>query len=247
MQSFYLLFFTMYSFGWVHRQFIPSSPLGPFQFLLLSCTSHSSLWTKFLEVELLVQRIDEHGTSLVAKWLRICLPVQGTGVGSLGQEDPTCHGGTKPGNHNYRSPHAQSLCSATRATTMKSVNAATRESVCAAAKTQNSHKFTAYFHHAIILGYIPTSNEQKYLFLHSLTKDVRSCFYLCMFSSPNKMEIYFLSCKSPEINSPGTVWYCSTKSSGIQPCFLVASMPNVSWFKMTASAPAITLAVQVQE
>ena len=128
---------------------------------------------------------------------------------------------------------------------MRSVNAATRESVCAAAKTQHSHKFTAYYHHAITLGYIPTSNEQKYLFLHSLTKDVRLYFYLYIFSSPNKMEIYFLSCKSPEIDSPGQVWYYSTKSSGNQPCFLVAFMPNVSWFKITASAPAITLAVQV--
>ena len=128
---------------------------------------------------------------------------------------------------------------------MRSVDAATRESMCAAAKTQSSCKFIAYFHHAIMLGYIPTCKEQKYLFLHSLTKDVRSYFYRYIFSSPNKMDIYSLSCKSPEINSPGPVWYCSTKSSGIQPCFLVASMPNVSWFKVTASAPAITLAVQV--
>ena len=34
--------------------------------------------------------------SLVAQWLRICLPMQGTRVRSLVREDPTCHGATKP-------------------------------------------------------------------------------------------------------------------------------------------------------
>ena len=41
------------------------------------------------------------GTSLVAQWLRICLPMQGTQVRALLQEDPTCHGATKPVCHNY--------------------------------------------------------------------------------------------------------------------------------------------------
>ena len=41
------------------------------------------------------------GTSLVAQWLRIWLPMQGTGVRSLVQEDPTCRGATKPKHHNY--------------------------------------------------------------------------------------------------------------------------------------------------
>ena len=40
-------------------------------------------------------------TSLVAQWLRIHLPMQGTRVQSLVQEDPTCHGATKPVHHNY--------------------------------------------------------------------------------------------------------------------------------------------------
>ena len=35
------------------------------------------------------------GTSLVAQWLRICLPMQGTWVQSLVWEDPTCLGATK--------------------------------------------------------------------------------------------------------------------------------------------------------
>ena len=39
--------------------------------------------------------------SLVAKWLRIHLPMQGTRVRALVREDPTCRGATKPVHHNY--------------------------------------------------------------------------------------------------------------------------------------------------
>ena len=39
--------------------------------------------------------------SLVAKWLRICLPMQGTWGRALVWEDPTCHGATRPVSHNY--------------------------------------------------------------------------------------------------------------------------------------------------
>ena len=41
------------------------------------------------------------GTSLVAQWLRICLPMQGTWVRALVREDPTWRGTTKPVHHNY--------------------------------------------------------------------------------------------------------------------------------------------------
>ena len=41
------------------------------------------------------------GTSLVAQWLRIHLPMQGTRVWALVQGDPTCHGVTKPVRHSY--------------------------------------------------------------------------------------------------------------------------------------------------
>ena len=41
------------------------------------------------------------GTSLVAQWLRIRLPMQGTRVWALVQEDLTCRGATKPVRHNY--------------------------------------------------------------------------------------------------------------------------------------------------
>ena len=39
--------------------------------------------------------------SLVAQWLRVCLPMQGTRVRALVWEDPTCHGATRPVSHDY--------------------------------------------------------------------------------------------------------------------------------------------------
>ena len=68
------------------------------------------LFSRVLLLPLIVFR---KGTSLVAQWLGIHLPMQGTRVQSLVQEDPTCHGATKPvatttepARHNYWSPHA---------------------------------------------------------------------------------------------------------------------------------------------
>ena len=43
----------------------------------------------------------ETGVSLVVQWLRISLPMQGTQVQALVQEDPTCCRATKPERHNY--------------------------------------------------------------------------------------------------------------------------------------------------
>ena len=40
------------------------------------------------------------GASLLSQWLRIHLPLQGTWVQALVQEDPTCRGATKPMRHN---------------------------------------------------------------------------------------------------------------------------------------------------
>ena len=45
---------------------------------------------------------NEDRASLVAQWLRIHLPMQGTWVRALKWEDPTCRRATKPMNHNYR-------------------------------------------------------------------------------------------------------------------------------------------------
>ena len=41
------------------------------------------------------------GASLVAQWLRICLPMQGTRVRALVWEGPKCRGATGPVSHNY--------------------------------------------------------------------------------------------------------------------------------------------------
>ena len=59
----------------------------------------------------------EWGASLVAQWLRICLPMQGTRVQALVQEDPTCRGAAKPVCHNYwaHMPQLLSLRSRARA------------------------------------------------------------------------------------------------------------------------------------
>ena len=43
----------------------------------------------------------DNKASLVAQWLRIGLPKQGTRVPSLVWEDPTHRGATKPVHHNY--------------------------------------------------------------------------------------------------------------------------------------------------
>ena len=47
------------------------------------------------------QRKKRHRASLVVQWLRTHLPVQGTRVRALVQEDPTCRGATKPRRDNY--------------------------------------------------------------------------------------------------------------------------------------------------
>ena len=52
---------------------------------------------------LLSDKIDfkiKTGASLVAQWLRVCLPMQGTRVRALVWEDPTCRGATGPMGHN---------------------------------------------------------------------------------------------------------------------------------------------------
>ena len=43
----------------------------------------------------------QHGASLVAQWLSVSLPMQGTRVRALLWEDPTCRGATRPVSHNY--------------------------------------------------------------------------------------------------------------------------------------------------
>ncbi|KAJ8794903.1 hypothetical protein J1605_018757 [Eschrichtius robustus] len=65
----------------------------------LQSTEKSSLCYTESNQELYIKL--EGWASLVAQWLRICLPVQGTRVRALVWEDPTCHGATRPVSHNY--------------------------------------------------------------------------------------------------------------------------------------------------
>ena len=50
------------------------------------------------------------GASLVAEWLRICLPTQGTWVRSPAGKDSTCLGATKPLQHNHWAPPLEPTC-----------------------------------------------------------------------------------------------------------------------------------------
>ena len=65
--------------------------------LLSHMLTYSQTHSKYLhEVKSYMQ-----GASLVAQWLRVCLPMQGTRVRALVWEDPTCRGATGPVSHNY--------------------------------------------------------------------------------------------------------------------------------------------------
>ena len=48
----------------------------------------------------LEEKEEKFRASLVAQWLRICLPMQGTRVRALVWEDPTCRGAAGPVSHN---------------------------------------------------------------------------------------------------------------------------------------------------
>ena len=89
------------------------------------------------------------GASLVAQWLRICLPMQGTWVRALVWEDSTCRGATGPVSHNYwacasgacalqqERPHSERP---THCNEEWPPLATTRESPHTEMKTQHSHK-----------------------------------------------------------------------------------------------------------
>ena len=81
------------------------SAFGVHMFVLYICVSVSALQTgqsvPFFQVPHICVNIQYLWASLVAQWLRICLPMQGTRVRALVWEDPTCHGATRPVSHNY--------------------------------------------------------------------------------------------------------------------------------------------------
>ena len=70
------------------------------QFVFLSLVTKGIL-TEGAPKHKISNRKGNVGTSLVAQWLKIRLPMQGTQVRSLVWEDPTCCGVTKPMCHNY--------------------------------------------------------------------------------------------------------------------------------------------------
>ena len=74
---------------------------GNGEFLFNGC--RGSIWDD--ENVLKIDSVDGCKTiwraSLVAQWLRICLPMQGTRVRALVWEDPTCRGATGPMSHNF--------------------------------------------------------------------------------------------------------------------------------------------------
>ena len=65
-------------------------------FFFFSVSCPFSLLGVLILLQRLLSRVWLYGTSLVVQWFRIHLPMQGTWVQSLVQEDPTCHGATKP-------------------------------------------------------------------------------------------------------------------------------------------------------
>ena len=82
--------------------------------------------------------------SLVAQWLRICLPMQGTRVRALVWEDPTCRGGTRPMSHNYWACASGACAPQQERPAHRDEEwpplAATRESPRTETKTQHSQK-----------------------------------------------------------------------------------------------------------
>ena len=62
-------------------------------------TTHPDTHPNILPTHTLLKIVP--GTSLMVQWLRIRLPMQGTWVRALVQEDATCRGATKPLHHNY--------------------------------------------------------------------------------------------------------------------------------------------------
>ena len=100
-------------------------------------------------------------TSLVAQWLRIHLPMQGTRVRALVQEDLTCCGATKPVYHNY-----WSLRSKAREPQLLSPRATTTEARApiARAPQKRSHRNEKPMHHNEewpLLAATKTQHSQK--------------------------------------------------------------------------------------
>ena len=79
--------------SWTAEKAVPS---------VVQCVgTYRSALSRKLDTSLWIKKWRRMGASLVAQWLRICLPMQGTRVRALVWEDPTCRGATGPVSHNY--------------------------------------------------------------------------------------------------------------------------------------------------
>ena len=82
------------------RQLInPKEAFITLYFLYMAPFTRPFFWILHQQMSFL--RIATLGASLVAQWLRICLPMQGTRVRALVWEDPACCGAANPVRHNY--------------------------------------------------------------------------------------------------------------------------------------------------
>ena len=87
----YLPEFAQTHVHWVDDAIRPSHPLSTPSSPALNLSQHLVSYNLNYLTEI----------SLVAQWLRILLPMQGTWVPSLVREDPTCCEAAKPMHHNY--------------------------------------------------------------------------------------------------------------------------------------------------
>ena len=76
-------------------------PIYVISLWLSTKVTHNIYSNTFTSRNTIVQSVLFLRDSLVAWWLRIRLPMQGTWVPALVWEDLTCRGATKPVNHNY--------------------------------------------------------------------------------------------------------------------------------------------------
>ena len=91
---FFLLRYELYYYIVLHYS-LSELLISPISYLSSLSPSLPSLLSSLVQI-----KNTTVGTSLVGQWLRIPLPLPGTRVQSLVQEDPTCHGATKPVCHN---------------------------------------------------------------------------------------------------------------------------------------------------
>ena len=126
---------------------------------LPNCSGHSDAWlspshSPLTQTEILIRSRKESKKGQVwglpvVQWLGVHVPMKGTWVWSLVQEDPTSRGATGPSSHNYWAWGPQSPCSATRGATARrsrapqpesSLGSPRREKALAARKTRHSQK-----------------------------------------------------------------------------------------------------------